>query len=341
MDKYEIFKLQFVEKVKESNPTMTIEQLETIMFALDQTAANYDIQDKCTDIIPVYQDGIPEVVKLFITALAIENKAETTLRDYKMNLLHFFSGIPKSFDQITPNDIRIFLYNYKVQHKIQESTLEHMRIVINAFYNWCRHEGLITVNPCEKINPIKVPETKREPLDQMELELIREGCQDVREKALVDFLYSTGCRVAEVTQMKLEDINWEKHCATVKHGKGDKQRVVYLNPECELSLKKYLKERTNQTEYVFSPTRHLEKPYMSVGSIEKIIRRIRKRVELPSNKKVTPHIFRHTTATIALQNGMPVEQVQKMLGHEQLDTTMIYAKVQEDMVQESHKKYVT
>lgn len=341
MDKYEIFKLQVIEKIKNVWPTMTIEELDIVSAAMDQTAIEYDIQPKCTEIIVANQNGVPEVLKLFLTALVVEDKAEGTLKDYRLNLQHMFASIPKSFDKITTNDLRVYLYNYKANRNVANSTLDHVRIVINAFYNWCRHEGLVTVNPCETIRPIKVPESSRQPLDQMELELIRDACKDLREKALIDFLYSTGCRVDEVVEMKVADIDWKEHSALVRHGKGDKERIVYLNPECEISLKKYLKERKNQTEYVFSHERKLKNPKMSTRAIQEIIRKIVSRVELESGKKITPHVFRHTTATIALTNGMPIEQVQKMLGHSKLDTTMIYAKVRDAAVQESHKKYVT
>ena len=340
MDNYEIFKIQFFDGIKEMIPIMPIDELNTIMIILDQIAIDYDINKKSTEII-VSDEGIPEVVKLFLTALAIEDKSIGTLKDYRGHLTRLFKILRKPFNQITTNELRVYLYNYKTTRGVENSTLDHVRIVINAFYNWCKREGYVENNPCETIRAIKTQEKKREPLDQMELELIRQACETPREKALVDFLYSTGCRVEECAQMKLEDINWKNHSAIVQHGKGDKQRMVYLNPECELSLKKYLKERVNQTDYVFSPSRKIKKPYMSRNSIETIIRTIAKRANLPSGKHVTPHIFRHTTATIALANGMPIEQVQKMLGHEQLDTTMIYAKINEDAVHESHKKFVT
>ena len=341
MDNYELFKLQFIEKVKQLYSEMTVEQLDDIVAALNEVALGYEIKEKTTDIICIDTNGIPQVVQLFLTALAIEDKSQGTLREYKMHVMHMLQSIPKPFDKITTNDLRVYLYNYKHTCNISNSTLEHTRIIINVFYNWCKNNNLVTVNPCELINPIKVPKTKREPLDSMELELIREACENIREKALVDFLYSTGCRVEETSMMKLSDIDWKSHCAEVRHGKGDKSRTVYFNPECELSLKKYLKERTNKTEYVFSPTRKINTPYLSKRSIEKIISKIASRVQLESGKHITPHIFRHTTATIALNNGMPVEQVQKMLGHEHLDTIMIYAKVNNSQIQDSHKKYVT
>lgn len=176
-------------------------------------------------------------------------------------------------------------------------------------------------------------------MKRIELEYIRNACTNLRDKALVDFLYSTGARVTELCYAKIENIDWEKKSLLIEHGKGDVTRFTYLNPECEVSLKAYLNSRKDNSPYIFARTRGDSSLPLTAKSIQSTIDNIVVRSGRNFSVHITPHIFRHTIATVLLRNGMPVEQVQRFLGHANINTTMIYAEVSDDVVRHSHFMY--
>ena len=310
--------------------------MHDVLQELDVIAADYEIRRACTDLIPA--SGLPEIVKLYCAALAVENKALGTIDGYRRDLFRFFETVRKPFNQITTNDIRVYLYSRQQEGCLAKSSVEHLRVVINAFYNWLVDEEYIDRNPARRIEPIKVPRSGRQALFALDLEYLRKACQSPREKALIDFLYSTGCRISECAALDLADINWTDRSVLIRHGKGDKQRVVYFNAESEVSLHEYIRSRPHESSALFCKTRA---PYGHITreALEKEVRKIRDRVGL--SVTVTPHVLRHTFATTALNNGAPVQHVQQMLGHASLDTTMIYTHHQQDDIRASHRKYVT
>lgn len=290
--------------------------------------------------LAIVNEGEPEILKNYLVAKAIEGLSPTTLTFYRLTLRNFFQKINKVYTDITTNDIRVYLFQYKDEHKIQNSTLNTIRVVITSFFDWCITEGLpIKINPARAVNPIKQEVKPRESLTPIELEYIRNACRTLREKALVDFLYSTACRVSEVTNAKISNINWEDHSILIEHGKGNKTRKTYLNAECEVSLRAYLDKRTDNTNYLFVTSRNPVKA-LSKRSIELEINKICDRVQDKLHCHVHPHLFRHTSATIALHNGMPIEQVRQFLGHTNIKNTLIYAKSNDTEVRLSHEKYV-
>ena len=215
-----------------------------------------------------------------------------------------------------------------------------MRRIINSFYEWCLSESLVVHNPVKNIKPIKSDAIAREPLTPLELEYIRQACKDLREKAIVDFLYSTGCRVSEMCNAKLSDIDWENKAVFIEHGKGGYSRFVYLNAEAEVSLRAYLASRKLKSSYIFAPARNCPSEQTTPRAIQKLIKNLSKRANVDPNHHITPHVFRHTTATQALHNGMPIEEVQKLLGHKQINTTLIYTKIDDNSVRANHNKYI-
>ena len=315
------------------------ELLQQFMQILDQVAQKYTIQKQTTDLISI-EDGEPAILKYYLVAKSIEGLSPTTLSFYRITLKNFFAKVNKSYTDITTNDIRIYLFQYKEERKVQNCTLDTIRVVITSFYDWCLTEGLpIQTNPARAVNPIKQEEKPRESLTPIELEYIRDACKTLREKALIDFLYSTACRVSEVVNAKISNINWQDHSILIEHGKGNKTRKTYINAECEVSLRAYLNSRTDGTDYLFVTSR---KPLNPLGkkSIEVEINNICARVQDKLHCHVHPHLLRHTSATIALHNGMPIEQVRQFLGHSNIKNTLIYAKSNDTEVRLSHEKYV-
>ncbi|MCC2228520.1 tyrosine-type recombinase/integrase [Blautia fusiformis] len=216
-------------------------------------------------------------------------------------------------------------------------TIDGKRLIIHTFLDWCVKEEYLTKNVCSRINPIKFEAKPREPLSDIELELVRDACKDYREKALVELFYSTGCRVSEMVILKKTDIDFRTKEVHL-FGKGSKHRISYINARAEVALKKYWLSRKGDSDSVISTVRQ---PYRGITKtqIEQIVRQIGERSGI--GRHLYPHLIRHTTASMALERGMNVTDLQKMLGHEKLDTTMIYAKVAQESVRYSHHKYVS
>ena len=311
--------------------------IHDVLQELDIVAADYEIRRACTDLIVT--DGVPQVLKNYCASLIIENKARGTVEGYRRELTRFFSAISKPFNQITTNDIRIYLYRRQQEANLAKSSVEHIRVIINAFYSWVVDEELMDRNPARRIEPIRVPRPDRRAVPAVDLEYLRKACHTPRERALVDFLYSTGCRISECAALEVSDINWTDRSVRIRHGKGDKARVTYFNAEAEVSLKDYLDTRQHESAALFCRSRA---PYGHVTreALEREVKAVRDRAE-HMTVPVTPHILRHTFATTALANGAPVQHVQQLLGHASLDTTMIYTHIQQEDIRASHRKCVT
>ena len=337
MDNYELFKKDFIINYLSQHPEVSEEQLTNVLHMLDIVAQKYDINKQSTDLILQDEEGDWAIVKMFIAAKAIEKKSDGTLKLYTLILNNFLTDIKKPFNIITTNDIRVYLYNYQQNKQVKNVTIDLIRRILNSFYTWCCIENIMTNNPVKNIKPIKSDAAIRKPLEPLELEYMRLACKNYREKAMVDFLYSTGCRVSEVCNAKLKDIDWDKKTLIIRNGKGGKSRYTYLNAECEVSLRYYLQYRKSNSEYIFAPARQCNSDHIKPRAIQNMIKKIAERAGL-SDHDITPHTFRHTTATRALHNGMPIEQVQRLLGHSQIQTTLVYAEVNDDQVRENHIK---
>ena len=299
--------------------------LELVARAVDLSAQRFDITDKQMGIIKT--DGNSEVLKYYLAAKAIAHLSMNTLKQYRYKLQHFLKTVNKAYSEITTNDIRVYLYNFKVERNASDRYVESVRVTINSFFQWLLGQGALQSNPCAIIDKIKYQEKKREPLTPYELENIRYNTKNAREKALIDFLFSTGMRVSECASVTLDDINWGKRSVIIRHGKGDKCRVVFFNSEAEVSLKEYMKSRKDSNINLFVGQK---KPYkeLSTHAIELIVKKVSGR----ANIKAYPHKLRHTFATFGLRNGMPLEKLQILLGHESPKTTMIYAKQNDEDV---------
>lgn len=331
----ENFANEFISKL---DGKISDEALRTVLQELQVFTSNYDISQRETHVVP-YQSNVPDCYRVYMVAKKIEGMSPESMKTYNFYLTDFFEHINRPFEQVTTNDIRIYLYETQKQTGVSNRTLDGKRLVINTFMDWCWKEGYIPNNPCASIKPIKFEEKPREPLSNMELEIVRDACENYRDKAMIELFYSTGCRLSEMVNLKISDIDFASKEVHL-FGKGSKHRTSYLNAKAEYMLKKYFelerpKESISDSVFVI-----FRKPYngMHKGAVYARVKAIQKRSGI--ERSLFPHLLRHTMATDALNRGMNVAEVKEILGHEKLDTTMIYAKISHDSVKFNHKRYI-
>lgn len=331
----ENFANEFVSKL---DGKISDEALRTVLQELQVFASNYDINQRETHVVP-YQSNVPDCYRVYMVAKKIEGMSPESMKTYNFYLTDFFEHINRPFEQVTTNDIRIYLYETQKRTGISNRTLDGKRLVINTFMDWCWKEGYIPNNPCASIKPIKFEEKPREPLSNMELEIVRDACENYRDKAMIELFYSTGCRLSEMVNLKISDIDFASKEVHL-FGKGSKHRTSYLNAKAEYMLKKYFELERQKDSISDSVFVIFRKPYngMQKGSIYARVKAIQKRSGI--ERSLFPHLLRHTMATTALNRGMNVAEVKEILGHEKLDTTMIYAKISHDSVKFNHKRYI-
>lgn len=329
---YELFRNDVLSQINSTIPKCYLDELMNIM---DKASEQYTF-DRKEVAITVY-NNVPEYVKMYIAAKATENLKKHTLENYYNLLKNFFITVCKPITEITANDIRLYLFSYKQKKGICDRTVEQLRIYLNGFFDWCLNEEVISKNPVSKVQTIHFHEKQREVVTASELERMRFACKTLREKAIIDVLYSTGCRVSEMCQLRIDDIDWETRSVHILHGKGDKERTTYLNAEAMISLQAYLNSRTDMSPYVFVGIARKTNGMLKKCTIEQEVKNVAKRAGI--TKHITPHNLRHTFATTLLRNGCPVEHVQKMLGHAKISTTMIYARINDEDVRRNHEKY--
>ncbi len=305
--------------------------LRDVLQMVDVTMDDFEIIKKPMEIIPV-QDMLP-VIKCYLGSKAVSNRSMGTLKQYRYKLMNFFDTVRKSYIDIRPNDIRNYLYQFKVEHSASDCYLDNIRITLNSFFQWLTDNDYIPRNPCSKVDPIKYQRKRREPLTSYQLEEVRWNTVNVREKALVDFFFSTGLRASECANVRLSDITWDKRAVHVRHGKGDKERIVYFNAEAEVSLKEYLKSRSDDTDGLFVSVKAPHQP-IQTHALENIIKKVSKRTGI----RVFPHKLRHTFATAGIRGGMPLETLQALMGHSKPETTLIYAKLDQSDLQMEHQR---
>ena len=232
--------------------------------------------------------------------------------------------------------IRILLYKYQSIHKIGNRALDAKRLVINGFLQWCADEGYVQKNICKQVKPIRYEATPREPLTDIEMAFIRRACRSDRDTAIIEMLYSTGCRVSELCRLDKSDVDFQSR-AVYLFGKGQKHRTSYMSADAMISLGIYLRDRKDDNAALFIA---LQRPprRLTIAGVQWIVRQIGIRSGI--GRPLHPHLIRHTMATDALNRGMDITEIQQLLGHEKLETTMIYAKISDESVRQSHRKYV-
>ena len=270
----------------------------------------------------------------FLDVKALEGCSKATIENYKFNLNKFLLGVGKDPTEIVTQDIRKYLADYKRERGVSNTTLDNMRRVFQSFFTWMHREGYIIKDPCAAVNKIRADKIIKNPYSDEEMELMREAAKNLREKAIIEVLYSTGMRIGELEKLNKDDIDFVNGKAIV-FGKGAKEREVYFNVKAQLALKKYLENRNDTNEALFVG---LQSPYnrLKVSTYEKILRELGGRCGVHCH----PHRFRRTCATILLNKCMPIQEVSKVLGHAKLETTMMYCEIDQQSVATNHKKYM-
>ena len=276
-----------------------------------------------------------EYLSMFLAAKQIEGCSARTIQYYKVTVEHMIRRIPLEIRKITTDDIREYLAEYQKMNSCGKVTVDNVRRNLSSFFSWLEEEDYILKSPMRRIHKIKTKQAVKEVITDEMIEQLRDHCKCKRDLAMIDLLYSTGIRVGELVGLNRADINFEERECVV-YGKGDKERRVYFDAKSKLHLQDYLKERVDDNPALFVT---LDAPYerLKISGVEIRVRELGRKLNMD---KIHPHKFRRTMATRAIDKGMPIEQVQKILGHSQIDTTMQYAIVNQNNVKSAHRKYI-
>ena len=276
-----------------------------------------------------------EYLKMFIEAKQIEGCSARTIQYYKVTVEHLLSKIEESVRKITTEEIRAYLADYQKWNNCSNVTIDNIRRNISSFFSWLEEEDYILKSPMRRIHKIKTKQPVKEIISDEMIERLRDNCRCSRDLAMIDLLYSTGIRVGELVGLNISDIDFEERECVV-YGKGDKERRVYFDAKAKLHLQNYINSRTDTNPALFVT---LDSPYerLKISGVEIRVRELGRKLNI---EKIHPHKFRRTMATRAIDKGMPIEQVQKILGHSQIGTTMQYAIVNQNNVKTSHRRYI-
>ena len=325
-------KEQLISQVQQQMlPYLNNEQLSKLRTAMEYCLHGLEI----TETDQPQEQEQPNAVAAFIAAKRIEGCSEKTLTYYRKTIEAMTAGIGKTPQQITTDDIRQYLTSYQVLRKSSKVTIDNIRRILATFYSWLEDEDYIVKSPVRRIHKVKTAKVIKDTYTDEALELMRDNCGTLRDLAIIDLLASSGMRVGEMVALNRDDINFnEREC--VVFGKGSKQRLVYFDARTKIHLQNYLDSRTDSDPALFVT---LRTPFqrLQIGGVEVRLRELGKRLLIP---KVHPHKFRRTLATSAIDKGMPIEQVQQLLGHQKIDTTMHYAMVKQQNVKLAHRKYI-
>ena len=309
-------------------------QMEVLHATLVRCLGNVDIVNlKQASGISQYSNI--ELIDKFISAKEIEGCSKRTTKYYESTLLKMNSKLDKEITHMTTDDLRTYLTDYQKINNCSKASVDNIRRNLSSFFSWLEEENYILKSPMKRIHKIKTDKVIKETYSDETLELLRDNCNNLRDLAIIDILASTGMRVGELVKLNINDIDFENRECVV-FGKGNKERPVYFDARTKIHLKNYLNSRTDDNPALFVS---LDAPYdrLKISGVEIRLRQLGRRLGI---QKVHPHKFRRTVATKAIDKGMPIEQVQSLLGHSQIDTTMHYAMVNQNNVKESHRKYV-
>ena len=323
---------KIAEVLQEMLPYLDNSQMEQLQRVLQHTFWNCSVEEK--------QDGepseqTPDMVDLFLASKRVEGCSEKTLTYYKATIEASINEIGKQIRHITTEDLRSYLTEYQRKRHSSRVTIDNIRRILSSFFSWLEDEDYILKSPVRRIHRVKTSTVIKETYTDEALETMRDNCTELRDLAMIALLASTGMRVGEMVLLNQDDIDFnEREC--IVFGKGDKERLVYFDARTKIHLQNYLASRTDTEQALFVS---LKAPYkrLQIGGVESRLREMGKRLDIP---KVHPHKLRRTLATVAIDKGMPIEQLQQLLGHQRIDTTLKYAMVKQSNVKLAHRKYI-
>jgi len=319
---------KIVSVINEMSEILNISQLRKLQeVMLKHFASNAEVE--------IQNISNEEYLKLFLDAKKIEGCSERTISYYKVTNENLLKEISDPIRKISTETMRSYLVAYQKKNNCSRVTVDNIRRNISSFFSWLEEEDYILKSPMRRIHKIKTKKVVKNTISDESIEKLRDNCSEYRDLAIIDLLYSTGIRVGELVRINTADINFEERECIV-FGKGDKERKVYFDARTKIHLKRYLESRNDDNSALFVT---LNAPYnrLKISGVEIRLRELGRRLELDN---IHPHKFRRTMATRAIDKGMPIEQVQKILGHSQIDTTMQYAIVNQNNVKVSHQKYI-
>lgn len=320
--------IKLTTRINEEFPETDVERLRNLILEIMD---HYEVKKKEVSLVAT---DIPERAMTYLAVKKLDGLSMKTLYNYKLHLERFCHYLPKALNLITEADIRLYLAMLMKQNNLKQTSMASEVNILRSFFGWLRDEDIIQHNPMVHIKTPKVSKRLRHALSDEEVELLRQACITLREKAIFEFFISSGCRLSEVQAVNIKDINWSERSLHVI-GKGDKERIVYFSIKAKILLKKYLASRNDIDEALFVTSRH---PYHRLGdrSIEKEFKRIAERTGF--EKSIYPHLMRHSYATHNMSSGMSLQTLQHLLGHTNPSTTLIYAEMNEDNIKHEYRK---
>jgi site-specific recombinase XerD len=310
------------------------EQMKQVSISIKDVLAKYEINKKANDEERREKENI-ELLETFLSAKKIEGCSDKTIHYYQSSIVKLLKGLTISIKEICTNDIRRYLAEIQERNGLSKVTIDNLRRIFSSFFSWLEDEDYIAKSPVRRIHKVRTDTLVKEVLSDENIETLRDSCKESRDLAMIDLLLSTGVRVGELVKMNRADIDFQERQCKV-FGKGNKEREVYFNARTKIHLQRYLESRTDDNPALFVT---LSKPHtrLTISGVEVRLRKMGKVVHID---KVHPHKFRRTLATMAIDRGMPIEQVQKLLGHVRIDTTLHYAMVNQQNVKIAHRKYI-
>lgn len=328
-------KEKFIQEITDSmSGTLTVDQMAQLNSVLLQTISKYTVIEDGDKVKEDFASN-NRLLEIFLSAKLVEGCSAKTIKYYETTVKQLFKYIPKSVKEYTTDDLRAYLAVFQKKHKSSKVTIDNIRRIFSSFFSWLEDEDFILKSPVRRIHKVKTGEQVKEVITDENLERLRDNCKCPRDLAIIDLLSSTGMRVGELVKLNRNDVNFaEREC--IVFGKGNKERVVYFNARAKLHLQEYLASRKDKNQALFVS---LDNPHtrLQISGVEMRLRDLGRDLKIP---RIHPHKFRRTLATMAIDKGMPVEQVQKLLGHVKIDTTMRYAMVNQTNVKLSHRKFI-
>ena len=314
-------------------------QMKQLQSTLESVLCNYEIRTAATESLEKekadYQEENRDLLTKFLAAKRIEGCSEKTLKYYRTTIEAMQAMLQKSVKRIMTGDLRQYLTDYQERRQSGRVTMDNIRRILSSYFAWLEDEDFIIKSPVRRIHKVKTALCVKETYTDEDLERMRDYCDELRDLAIIDMLASTGMRIGEMVLLNRRDINYnERECVVL--GKGDKERIVYFDARTKLHLLDYLESRTDDNPALFVS---LRAPYerVKIGCIETRLRELGKKLNIA---KVHPHKFRRTLATMAIDQGMPIEQLQRLVGHQRIDTTLMYAMIKQSNVKIAHKKFI-